>query len=52
MKDRKPVKHPRMVWLQIKCPGCGTYINMVTIEGNTSGQCKKCGTGLSLVKNE
>ena len=48
----KSVKHPRMVWLQIKCPHCGTYISMVTIEGRTGGECKKCGLGMSLIKKD
>ncbi|MBN1366610.1 MAG: hypothetical protein JW967_01615 [Dehalococcoidales bacterium] len=42
----------KVSWLQIKCPHCGTYINMVTISGRTGGQCKKCGTGLSLIETK
>ena len=50
-KKRKPVKKPRMVW-QVPCPSCGTRIDMVTINGVTGGQCQKCGTGISLVKED
>jgi phage FluMu protein Com len=52
MKNRKSIKHPRMAWLQIKCPHCGTYINMVTIVEKTGGECKKCGFGMSLLNRE